>query len=44
VEQVLRRGLAADPEARYAKAGEFAAALASAAHVGMKARRWWFWW
>jgi serine/threonine protein kinase len=43
VEHVLRRGLAGDPEARYAKAGEFATALASAAHVGMHARRWWFW-
>jgi serine/threonine protein kinase len=43
VEQVLRRGLAADPAARYANAGEFATALASAAHAGANARRWWFW-
>jgi serine/threonine protein kinase len=43
VEQVLRRGLAPDPADRYAEAGEFVNALASAAHLGEKSNRWWFW-
>jgi serine/threonine protein kinase len=43
LEQVLRRGLAAEPAGRYAKASEFATALASAARAGGGSRRWWFW-
>jgi serine/threonine-protein kinase len=43
VDQVLRRGMAGDPAGRYATAGEFAAALASAEYAGASSRRWWFW-
>lgn len=42
VAQVLRRGLAAEPAVRYAKASQFATALASAEHDGKSSRRWWF--
>jgi serine/threonine protein kinase len=43
VDQVLRRGMAAEPDGRYPTPGEFAAALAVAEHAGVSPRRWWFW-
>jgi serine/threonine-protein kinase len=43
VEQVLQRGLAAEPEGRYTTAGEFATALAAAGHAREPSRRWSLW-
>ncbi len=43
LERVLHRGLAPEPTGRYATAGEFAAALASAAGLCDRSRRGWFW-
>jgi serine/threonine-protein kinase len=43
VERVLRRGLAANPMDRYAKAGEFATALASVGQLGRRSNWWRFW-
>ncbi len=41
VQNVFRRGLAAEPEARYPKPSDFASALADAASVG---KEWWWPW